>query len=65
LLLLGTVAAQLVHIGAMYTPWLGDVLGAKPVSLAQWAALLGLALSVMIVMELHKWLGSGFSRSRR
>jgi len=56
LLLLGTLVAQLVHIGAMYTPWLGDVLGAEPVSLAQWTALLGLALSVMIAMELHKWL---------
>ncbi len=55
LLLVGTVVAQLVHIGAMYTPWLGDVLGAHPVSFAQWLTLLGLALSVMLVMELHKW----------
>jgi len=56
LLLVGTVIAQLVHIGAMYTPWLSDVLGASPVSLAQWLTLLGLALSVMVVMELHKWI---------
>ena len=41
LLLGGTVIAQLVHIGAMYTPWLGDVLGAEPVSFAQWLTLLG------------------------
>ena len=61
LLMLGTVVAQLIHIGAMYTPWLGDVLGAKPVSLAQWLTLLGLALSVMVVMELHKWLRSRLS----
>jgi magnesium-transporting ATPase (P-type) len=56
LLLAGTVIAQLVHIGAMYTPWLGDVLGASPVSFEQWLKLLGLALSVMAVMELHKWI---------
>jgi len=55
LLLGGTIVAQLVHIGAMYTPWLGDVLGASPVSFAQWVSLLGLALSVLVVMELHKW----------
>ena len=55
LLLVGTIAAQLIHIGAMYTPWLGDVLGASPVSFKQWLTLLGLALSVLLVMELHKW----------
>ena len=55
LLLVGTLAAQLIHIGAMYAPWLGDVLGASPVSFAQWLTLLGLALLVMLVMELHKW----------
>jgi len=55
LLLGGTIIAQLVHIGAMYTPWLGEVLGASPVSFSQWLTLLGLALSVMVVMELHKW----------
>ena len=56
LLLVGTLVSQLVHIGAMYTPWLGDVLGATPVSPEQWLTLLGLALSVMVAMEMHKWL---------
>lgn len=55
-LLFGTAAAQLIHIGAMYTPWLGNVLGAQPVSFENWLLLLGLALSVLIVMELHKLL---------
>ena len=54
LLLFGTALAQLIHIGAMYTPWLGDVLGAQPVSFKNWLILLGLALSVLVVMELHK-----------
>jgi len=55
LLLGGTIIAQLIHIGAMYTPWLGDVLGASPVTFEQWLTLLCLALSVLFVMELHKW----------
>ncbi len=65
LLLGGTVIAQCVHIGAMYTPWLGDVLGASPVTFEQWLTLLGLALSVMLAMELHKWLRLRFGRSTR
>lgn len=55
-LLFGTAAAQLVHIGAMYTPGLNQVLGIQPVSPENWIKLLGLALSVLVVMELHKLL---------
>jgi len=54
LLLFGTASAQLIHIGAMYTPWLGDVLQIQPVSPEHWLQLLGLALTVLVVMELHK-----------
>ena len=54
ILLIGTAVAQLVHIGAMYTPWISDVLRLQPVSPQQWLELLGLALTVLLVMELHK-----------
>ena len=54
ILLIGTAVAQLVHIGAMYTPWISDVLHIQPVTPQHWLELLGLALSVLIVMELHK-----------
>jgi len=54
ILLFGTLIAQLIHIGAMYTPWLKDVLGIHPVSLQHWIELLLLALTVTVVMELHK-----------
>ncbi|NNE63248.1 MAG: ATPase, partial [Gammaproteobacteria bacterium] len=64
LLLGGTIAAQLIHIGAMYTPWLGDVLGASPVTFQQWLTLLGLALSVLFVMELHKWIRTQFAATQ-
>jgi magnesium-transporting ATPase (P-type) len=47
-LLFGTVTAQLVHIGAMYTPWIGDVLRIQPVSPQHWLERLGLALTVLV-----------------
>lgn len=53
-LLIGTIVAQLVHIGAMYTPWISDVLHIQPVSLQHWLELLALALTVLVVMEFHK-----------
>jgi len=56
LLLFGTLAAQGVHIGAMYTPWISDVLRIQPVSPEHWTELLLIALSLLVVMELQKWL---------
>jgi len=53
-LLFGTVAAQAIHIGAMYTPWLSDVLAIQPVTPRQWLAVLGLALTVLAVVEIDK-----------
>ena len=54
LLLFGTLAAQLIHILAMYLPWLRDVLQIQPVSLEHWGNLLLIAISVLVVMECHK-----------
>jgi len=54
ILLFGTLTAQMIHIGAMYTPWINNVLGIQPVSIAHWIKLLGLALTVTIIMEIHK-----------
>ena len=54
LLLFGTLIAQLIHIGAMYAPGLSDVLRIHPVSLGHWLELLGLALVVLVIMEMHK-----------
>ena len=48
LLLVGTVMlAQGVHIGAMFTPWLSEVLAVSPVTPGQWLALLPVALSLI------------------
>lgn len=54
LLLFGTLLAQLVHIVAMHTPGVQQILGVQPVSLIEWVALLGLAMLVLIASELHK-----------
>ena len=54
LLFFGTLAAQAIHIGAMYTPGLSTVLGVRPVSLRSWLELLALALVMLVAMEAHK-----------
>jgi len=54
LLLFGTLGATLIHVAAMYTPWLSDVLRIHPVPLDQWTELLVMALAVFAAMELYK-----------
>lgn len=57
LLLFGTAIAQLIHIGAIYTPGLNTLLAIQPVSPLHWLQLLGVALGLLLVMELYKgWL---------
>jgi len=53
-LLFGMLAAQGVHIAAMYTPGLKDILQIQPVSLQQWLWLLSVALILILVNELYK-----------
>lgn len=54
LLLIGTIAAQLIHIGALYTPGLSTILKVEPVTFDQWLQLAVVALGVLFVNELHK-----------
>lgn len=61
LLLFGTLAAQLVHIAAMYTPGFRDVLGLQPVSLAHWGELFAFAMTLLLAIEVHK----SYRRARR
>jgi magnesium-transporting ATPase (P-type) len=56
ILLIGAIVAFLVHVGAMHLPLARAVLQTEPVSLTTWATLLGLALTVFLAMELHKWI---------
>ncbi|MBX9607441.1 MAG: HAD-IC family P-type ATPase [Gammaproteobacteria bacterium] len=54
LLLWGTLAAQAVHIAALYTPWLDRVLGIAPLGLADWLRMLAEAAVLLVVMEAYK-----------
>jgi calcium-translocating P-type ATPase len=53
-LLLGTISAFLVHFISMHLPWTQFLLEMRPVSLTTWACLIGLALTIVLAMELHK-----------
>jgi magnesium-transporting ATPase (P-type) len=55
-LVLSVVIAQGVHIGAMYTPGLRDVLGIAPVSIDLWLTVAAMSLSLVAVMEIYKFL---------
>ncbi len=55
ILLGGAILAFLVHVASMHLPFMQQLLRTEPVSLSTWFELLGLALTVFVVMELHKW----------
>lgn len=55
LLLFGMLAAQAIHIAAMYTPGLKTILQVEPVTLFQWGSLLSVALFLIVIDELHKY----------
>jgi P-type Ca2+ transporter type 2C len=54
ILLAGALTAFLVHLAAMHLPWTQRVLRLEPVSGTLWLVLPALALSIIVVMELHK-----------
>jgi len=56
LLIFAVVAAHGVHIAAMYTPGLRDVLAVEPVSPALWGGGLAIAVSLLLLDESAKWL---------
>ena len=55
-LIAGILAAQGIHIAAMMTPVMQDLLRIGPVNLGTWAALLALASLVVVGMEIFKWI---------
>jgi hypothetical protein len=50
----GMVAAFIVHLSMLYLPWGQALLGTEPVDGETWLLLIACALSVLVVMELHK-----------
>jgi Ca2+-transporting ATPase len=55
-LLASVVGAQIIHLAAMHVPAFADMLRLAPVSLEEWGVLALAGSSVMIVIELDKWI---------
>jgi P-type Ca2+ transporter type 2C len=55
-LIAAVAAAQALHLAAPYIPVLREVLQVQPISPAMWAALVGVAASLLLVVETDKWL---------
>jgi P-type Ca2+ transporter type 2C len=55
-LFFGVIAALLIHVAAMYIPFMQLILGTEPLPLEMWILLLVLAFFLFPIMELHKWL---------
>ena len=51
---MGALGAFGIHVLAMYFPLGQRILKTEPVPLAQWAALVPVALLVFFAMEIHK-----------
>lgn len=55
ILVCGVLAAQGIHILSMNAPFMQGILGTEPVRFNQWLIALALALTVLAVMEMFKW----------
>jgi magnesium-transporting ATPase (P-type) len=55
ILVFGVLAAQGIHVLSMHAPFMQGILGAEPVRFNQWLIALALALVVLVVMEVFKW----------
>jgi len=55
-LVVGVVLAQGVHLLAMHVPFMQRILGVAPVSAWEWAVPFVLASTIIVAMELFKWI---------
>jgi P-type Ca2+ transporter type 2C len=54
-LFFGTLGAFLVHVVAMHVPFLQDLLETKPVDMWVWIMAIGVSITIIPAIELHKW----------
>ncbi|WP_327212275.1 HAD-IC family P-type ATPase [Rhizobium beringeri] len=54
-LLLSVLAAQTIHISAMYVPWLSGTLGLSPITPLEWGLSMLIASSLVLVTEVDKF----------
>jgi magnesium-transporting ATPase (P-type) len=53
-LIFAILAAQGLHVAALYLPWPNGVLSVQPVALSEWLLVAGLAASLIVFVELFK-----------
>ncbi|WP_373001228.1 cation-translocating P-type ATPase [Sulfurimonas sp.] len=53
---ISVIVAQLLHVASMYSPFMQSVLNVQPVDLKVWAILLSVAIVLMVVMEMEKFI---------
>ena len=58
LLVGGVVLAQSIHLLVLHSPLMQRVLGVEPVSLFHWVGFVGMALSLLFIMEIYKGIKS-------
>jgi len=63
LILVSVILAQAIHIGALYFPSAQKLLKVKPISFTILSELLFLALGLIVVMEVEKWLQKHLRRN--
>lgn len=54
-LFFGTLGAFLLHVTAMYVPFLQNMLYTKPIEPWLWAVAIGVSVLIVPAIELHKW----------
>lgn len=55
-LVFGVLAAQLLHIVSMQIPFMQNILRIEPITVKEWVYVLGLAIPMIVVMEIFKWI---------
>lgn len=58
---IGVLAAQSIHIAAVNIPFMQNVLESDTISISEWLWLTGLALLLIPIMELFKWIYRNFT----
>lgn len=57
---ISVIVAQGVHIASMYNPFMQKVLNVQPVSFEMWIKLLSIAIILLVVMEMEKFVRGRF-----
>lgn len=58
ILVFGVLAAQGIHILSMWTPFMQKILRVEPITFNEWIYVLVLAIPILLVMELFKYINN-------